>query len=186
MPVRARSSEPKNFDQLVRSKKHRFLKLENLAARLNDLPKYRQRSVDATEETERNWNGELAKGWGLIEEILALGTLREQSARFTLLASSHPVFQRVTMRKVTERQSGSIQPVPSLSVPHSVCGHALDTLWDCYFHDQGWTRLRRCAVCQTWFVDPTDNRRKERCSAECTMVWWSRSRRKQAGHKLKR
>ena len=186
MPIRARSPEPKNFNQLVRSKRHRFFKLEFLAGRLNDLKKYRQQLTDAEKEDEKKWNEELTKGWGLIEEILSLSSLREQADRFTSEACSHHVLQQVRMQRVTKNKSQSVQPVPSFASPRTVRGQALDALWQGYFHDQWWERLKRCVVCQTWFVDPTDNRRKERCSPECTDLWWTRSRRKQAGHKLKR
>lgn len=186
MPIRARSPEPQTFDQLVRSKKHRFFKLQYLADQLNDLPRYRERSLDAKEETARNWNVELTNSWGLIEEILSLTSLRKQTDRFTSEARSNPVFQQVRMKNVTKNNSQSLQPVPSFALPTTVRGQALDALWEGYFHDQGWERLKRCAVCHIWFVDQTDNRRKDRCSSACTTVWWSRSRRIQAGHKLKR
>ena len=45
--------------------------------------------------------------------------------------------------------------------------------------------LKRCPVCNKWFIDETKNKVKKRCSNHCTWLWWNRSRRKEAGHKRK-
>jgi len=39
-----------------------------------------------------------------------------------------------------------------------------------------WDRLKRCSVCQKWFVDAARSERTERCSRTCTDRWWSRAR----------
>ena len=56
-------------------------------------------------------------------------------------------------------------------------------LWWYYFRDQGWTRLKQCQVCHAWFVDLAKNKSTTRCSPACTRKWWTRSRRRQEGHK---
>ena len=63
-------------------------------------------------------------------------------------------------------------------------GTALWHLWLFYFQDYGWERLKPCAVCPRWFVDTSKNRKTARCSSACTWKWWSRNRRKAAGHTL--
>lgn len=179
MPKRGRSSEPKNFEQLVRHKTHRFFRLHDIADRLNDLPRYRVEALSADDPDERKWKSGLADGWGVIEEILSLKSLKEQAERFTEEARAHPVYQRVLMENVTINKSTSLQPVPSCALPTSWRAHALDRLWRDYFHDQAWERFRRCGVCRTWFVDATDNKNKAYCSPKCRDRWWTRERRQQ-------
>lgn len=185
MPKRTRLKEPKNFEQLVRHKTLRFFKLQSIADRLNKLPRYREESVSAKDLDERKWKAKLADGWGLAEEILSFKSLKEQAERFTLEARAHAVYQQVRMEDVTIKKSTSVQPVPSCALPQSCRAEALDALWQGYFHDQGWERFRKCGVCQTWFVDATDNKKKAFCSEACRERWWSRGRRKEAGHTIK-
>jgi len=47
-------------------------------------------------------------------------------------------------------------------------------------------RLKCCAQCLQWFVDQTRNNTRLRCSVACTWRWWSRDRRRQAGHAVAR
>jgi hypothetical protein len=51
-----------------------------------------------------------------------------------------------------------------------------------YFRHASPERLKYCAVCDRWFVDQTRNNARLRCSLGCTWRWWSRDRRRQAGH----
>ncbi|MCX5913656.1 MAG: hypothetical protein NTV04_17175, partial [Deltaproteobacteria bacterium] len=59
---------------------------------------------------------------------------------------------------------------------------SLFLLFEHYFKNEGWKRLKRCPVCEIWFVDDTPNISKKRCGGHCTWAWWSRPRRKEAGH----
>ena len=69
--------------------------------------------------------------------------------------------------------------------PHTVIasrdevGTVLWHLWQFYFQDRGWKRLKRCPIsaCRKWFVDTSQNRQKARCSDVCTNKWWDRYRR---------
>lgn len=60
----------------------------------------------------------------------------------------------------------------------------LRNLWWYYFPKNDWRRLKNCLVCHNWFVDTSKNRVTVRCSSECTAQWWSRTRRKEAGHRV--
>jgi hypothetical protein len=51
-----------------------------------------------------------------------------------------------------------------------------------YFGHASPGRLKRCPLCGRWFVDQTRNNTRLRCSLACTWRWWSRDRRRQAGH----
>lgn len=64
-------------------------------------------------------------------------------------------------------------------------GDVLRHLWWYYFPKNDWRRLKNCPVCRNWFVDTSKNRVTARCSSECTAHWWSRDRRKAAGHRMK-
>jgi hypothetical protein len=64
-------------------------------------------------------------------------------------------------------------------------GDVLRHLWWYYFPKNSGTRLKRCPVCRSWFVDTSKNRVTARCSSACTALWWSRDRRKAAGHRMK-
>jgi hypothetical protein len=98
---------------------------------------------------------------------------------FNGLAKQNPISLTVTRlktKKGTEIFAGH--------KPASHTQSALWYLWRYYFQDNGWERLKRCPQCKRWFVDESKNKRKGRCSPHCTWNWWSRARRKQAGHKL--
>lgn len=57
-------------------------------------------------------------------------------------------------------------------------------LWEVLYRRIDLTRLKKCPVCHTWFVDHSKNKSKVRCSAACTWQRWSWAERKKAGHKL--
>lgn len=58
-------------------------------------------------------------------------------------------------------------------------------LWEVLYHGLDLARLKRCPVCNRWFVDRTKNGSKVRCTARCTSRSWSWGERKRAGHKLR-
>lgn len=60
-------------------------------------------------------------------------------------------------------------------------GHVVAALRD-FFSAPERDRLKRCPQCARWFVDLSKNKAKARCSVSCTAKWWSRARRKEAGH----
>lgn len=68
--------------------------------------------------------------------------------------------------------------------PNRLLGSTLWLLWEDYFTKEGWKRLKRCPQCGGWFVDRTRNKKKERCSSDCTTKFWSWGRRRAEGHKL--
>jgi hypothetical protein len=70
--------------------------------------------------------------------------------------------------------------------PRDSAQFAVYLLWLDFFRGRGWERLKRCPQCGKWFVDGSRNRNKNRCSMDCTWKWWSRSKRKEAGHGRKR
>ena len=51
-----------------------------------------------------------------------------------------------------------------------------------YFGHSSPERLKCCPLCGRWCVDQTRNNTRLRCSLACTWRWWSRDRRRQAGH----
>jgi hypothetical protein len=51
-----------------------------------------------------------------------------------------------------------------------------------YFLNPARDRLKRCGTCRRWFVDQTRNKSQLRCSSPCTVAWWTRRRRREAGH----
>jgi len=119
--------------------------------------------------------------WRIIEEIVSSKSLAHAAEQFTALAAAHPIRLEVHMGRAT-RESKKTEPLPVLAIPLDEMGFALDRLWRSYFHGRGWTRLKQCPICQTWFVDPTSDKRKERCSVPCTNRWWSYRKRKEAGY----
>lgn len=59
------------------------------------------------------------------------------------------------------------------------------SLWEVLYHGVDLKRLKKCTVCNRWFVDHTKNGSKVRCTARCTSRSWSWGERKKAGHKLR-
>ena len=80
-----------------------------------------------------------------------------------------------------EKKAGKIELFPDYKGLNTIQAGLL-LLWEYYFKDGGWQRLNRCPECEKWYVDDTRNKSKERCSAHCTNLWWTRARRKEAGH----
>jgi hypothetical protein len=100
---------------------------------------------------------------------------------FNDLAKKNPVTLGVTGRKI----SSKLEVIPDQQKP-TTTSWVLLLLWEYYFKGDGWKRIKRCPICEKWFVDETTNRTKIRCSEHCTAVWWNRSRRKEAGHKIRK
>jgi len=67
--------------------------------------------------------------------------------------------------------------------PDLVEGRILWLLWEVLDRDIDLTRLKRCPVCNRWFVDHTKRGNKARCTARCTTRRWSWEERKRAGHR---
>jgi hypothetical protein len=99
-------------------------------------------------------------------------------SEFNRLARMHPVPLKLWLRR---SKKGRLEIVPSLE-PSSHEQLSLCFLWEDFFSNRGWERLKRCPRCGKWFPDKTKNRSKKRCSAKCTARWWNRSRRREAGH----
>lgn len=56
-------------------------------------------------------------------------------------------------------------------------------LWDVIFRRKGYERVRECLQCEKWFVDMSDNKKTLYCPGSCRNAYWTRSRRREAGHK---
>lgn len=55
-------------------------------------------------------------------------------------------------------------------------------LWDVLYHGVDLARLKKCPICNRWFVDHTKRGNQIRCSTRCTTRRWSWGERKKAGH----
>jgi len=86
--------------------------------------------------------------------------------------------------KVVRRESRRETEIHAGHHPTNEIQEALWFVWRFFFHDRGWERLKRCPQCMRWFVDDTRNKQKLRCSSQCTWQWWSRDKRKEAGHRV--
>lgn len=114
---------------------------------------------------------ETVAAWALVEAIVNAPSRASAAELFTKAASQYPVTMVVEY------------PVHAIVSSRDAGGSALWHLWRFYFQDVGWLRLKRCLLCQAWFVDTSKNRSTARCSDACTWKWWSRNRRKEAKSK---
>ena len=68
-------------------------------------------------------------------------------------------------------------------------GHSQDRilwlLWEVLDRNVDLARLKRCPVCNRWFVDHTKRGNKTHCMTRCTTRRWSWEARKKAGHRLR-
>ncbi len=186
----ARTKQPRLTRLVHRKKVQRtsFGGLQLIADRLLDLPDLRclvaGRDCDPVER-------EACVAWALVETIVNAPSLASAAELFTKAASQYPV-NMVVEYPVMGIENGRF--IETAAPPHAIVssrdavGSALWHLWLFYFQDFGWLRLKRCLLCQAWFVDSSKNRSTARCSDACTWKWWSRNRRKEAGHvkKLKK
>jgi hypothetical protein len=112
----------------------------------------------------------------------------EAISRFNTLAKDNPIPLMVS-GKISPKakdnlilQSGSIKiragHAPNPTLEQMATYH----LWEYFFRNNGWERLKQCPQCGKWFVDDSRNKKKERCSVQCTDRWWSWGRRREAGH----
>jgi len=109
-------------------------------------------------------------------------------SRFNTLAKDNPIPLMVS-GKISPRakdnlilQSGSIKIRAGHAPNPTLEQMATYYLWEYFFRNNGWERLKQCPRCGKWFVDDSRNKKKERCSLHCTNRWWSWGRRKEAGH----
>jgi hypothetical protein len=86
------------------------------------------------------------------------------------------------LRFIQPRYTGEERIFRGLCTPRNEFEFALGLLWQSYFLENGWRRLKNCPVCHKWFVDHTSDMRKARCSDPCTNRWWNYDRRKEAGY----
>jgi predicted RNA-binding Zn ribbon-like protein len=167
--------------QFIHTNKDALSRLTNMADSLNWIVAYRSR-VNGNKEvpSDQVW----FDAWQIIEQIVTLGEagkLRDAVKQFTAQAVQHPLRMKVIIKRAASKQAME-ESVPLLEFPVTPLDIALNIVWDYYFRNQGWTRLKRCPVCQTWFVDTTRNKSMLRCSRECTLRWWDYNQRKKAGH----
>lgn len=59
-------------------------------------------------------------------------------------------------------------------------GRVVKLLWDFYFTNECWRRLKKCRKCRAWFVDHSRNHGKRFCKRECADLWWTRAQREKA------
>ena len=145
-----------------------FRTLELVAWRLNENWKFANSSNSDLQETYAAYK--------LIEKIVSSKPLIDKGEEFTVLAAQHPILMKVETHR--HRQGGNV-PIRVFTGQKGELASALLLLWQCYFHAQGWMRLKQCLTCQDWFVDLTSDTRKLRCSVACTNRWWSYSKRKE-------
>ncbi|MFH1756537.1 MAG: CGNR zinc finger domain-containing protein [Pseudomonadota bacterium] len=96
---------------------------------------------------------------------------------FNDLVKEYPIPLKLKVQK----RSGKIEVFPDRSELNLI-QETLLLLWENYFKNEGWHRLKRCPTCEKWYVDESKNRTKEWCSYHCKWSWWTRARRKEAGH----
>lgn len=149
--------------------------LQILAAHLNQLPGLRA-ELDQP-GCPAHFKDEVA-AWERVEDIIthspaqAVDLFNEQAKHLPMLLQVEWALEEPAPFIASLKKSGDQH------------GEALRHLWWYYFRGKGWTRIRRCPVCFSWFVDTSKNRVTVRCSSACTAKWWSRDRRKNANHNL--
>ena len=152
-----------------------FRGLQMLASHLNELPGLQAELADPDCPGHTR---EEVKAWEKVVQILSK-PLPQAIDRFNAEAKRLPMVLQVELAQD--------EPHPVLAVHHrrgEQRAKALRLLWWHLFHDRGWSRLKPCHVCGTWFVDLAKNKVTTRCSAACTAKWWSRDRRKASGHNV--
>jgi hypothetical protein len=106
---------------------------------------------------------------------------RRALARFKTM-SPEIAFQLDVLQCGTNDPGAFRQNVLPLNADAQDLGWGLYLLWSEFFPRRGWERLKLCKKCLEWFVDTTKNRKKELCSTSCRNRYWSRERRREAGH----
>jgi predicted RNA-binding Zn ribbon-like protein len=117
--------------------------------------------------------------YNIVKKIVSSDSLPHAAELFNTHAAAHPIKLQVGVGRM--RDSGEEHASPALSTQNEF-ESSLDLLWRSYFYEKGWKRLKSCPVCHKWFVDPTNDMRKARCSVACTNLWWSYSKRKEADY----
>ncbi len=151
----------------------RIGELQLVAERLNNNKWYLANSSDS-------YLRETYDAYKIVEKIVSSDSLAHAVKLFTIHAAAHPIKLEVGVGRMA--QTGEETAVPGICTPLNEIESALGLLWRAYFHAKGWTRLKPCPICHTWFVDQTSDARKARCSVLCTNRWWSYSKRKQADY----
>jgi hypothetical protein len=134
--------------------------------------------------------------WSLAQRIIGAPStddvrkgLSEAATRFGEEAAQHPVTMRVEypvmqLSKGANPHDPFVEdwrkpPFAGVSWRDSI-GEMLWHLWQFYFQDGGWERLKRCQRCSAWFVDRAKNKSGKWCSGKCKDSFWNRPRRKNA------
>ena len=184
--------------RIVRSP-YPFPDLLYLAGGLNQLRKGRW---------EKQEDKRLREAWVRVEEIV-IGVVRETIPRkgrtilremltgvhdlslenaqrnFHWLAKQYPAQLSIKLIRTPKGHKGHDVPTPLL-VAHEPASSGdflhLRILWECFFGNQGYERLKPCQRCGDWFVDCGRNKRAVYCSEVCGNRWWSRSQRRAASH----
>lgn len=175
MRVQRTRGKRESTDSFVRFYRTEFGGLANLARRLNEIPVYRAAASEVKlERWEREQAIERLRAWELAENIIESTSLMRAAEQFTDCAKEYPSRMEVLWH--------ASQPIAVLSMPLRETEVALHSVWNYFFHSQGWTRLKRCKLCGKWFLDTSKNKSTVRCSRACTWKWWSRDRRRAASH----
>ena len=98
---------------------------------------------------------------------------------FNDLAKKNPVTLQVNVSKT---KSGQLIINPTHK-GDTLTATMLALLWEYYFQNKGYDRLKRCPKCKKWFVDETRNKSQIYCSHHCGNLYWNRAQRREAGHK---
>jgi hypothetical protein len=115
----------------------------------------------------------------------APGRLSDASIRlFNKRAAESPGVLHLSDQDIFEEDDSgkrtAVQGVPGINFnhPHAFPFYVLWRVLESRLLD----RVKRCPECRRWFVDDTRNKSAARCSRDCTVKWWNRSRRKAATH----
>ena len=202
MPSYKRRQRGKKLESPVSGWSPRYSGLWLIAHRLNELLDAKGSTVPAYEEEA--WSqaervvqtlaprSEERKGRTILTSGLSQPSLSRAVAEFKRLAEREPVFLDVFPRPPARSKRNRLPPGtysidPLFGEKRLEIGvrvrskgpfaNAAWFLWQFYFRERGWQRLKRCSQCKRWFVDETRNHKKERCSDRCTWRWWNWARR---------
>lgn len=87
------------------------------------------------------------------------------------------------LRGTTKEKPGQVGIFGRLITPGDPPLPASLCLWTILTDERIASRIRRCPVCQAYFLDMTKNRQQQRCSPYCTHRHWNRQQRRKAGHR---
>ena len=170
----------------------RMIELHHLAHGLNVLRKGQTHD----RESKRVWENVERIVLGVVEDklprkrrtilsdlMVGVGapSLENAQRSFHWLSKQYPVELTIDLKRT---QKG-VLAVPGVRAheSHSGLGVAfLHILWEDFFGNRGYERLKTCQRCGDWFVDLGRNKKGVYCSTRCSSRWWNRNERRKAEH----